>query len=288
MKGNILKLLFLRFQFSLLRMEDKGNSKIIYFKEDTYQTNPNTPRLFMDKMVFNSRIVFLIKFIGHVFKASSKARKGQYNTADWAKSSNDIFKLIERCGGRFSLSGLDNIAKAGGPVIFVSNHMSILETMIFPGIIAPRKETTFVVKENLITYPVFGAVMRSRNPIVVSRSNSREDLMTVLTKGQELLSKGISIVIFPQHTRNVQFKPEEFNSLAVKLAAKAGVKVVPIAIKTDFWTNGKYLKDFGAIHRDRTIHMAFGEPMPVVGTGKEEHKKIVDFIAKHLERWNIE
>ena len=267
-------------------MEGKENYKIIYFKEDTYTTDPDTPRLFLDKLAFNTRIVFLSKFIGQVFKSSNKATKGIYDSVAWAKSSYDIFKLIESVGGRFSITGLDNIKNCNGPLIFVSNHMSILETMIFPCIIAPEKDTTFVVKENLITYPVFGPVMRSRDPIVVSRSNSREDLVKVLTKGQELLSKGMSIVIFPQSTRNVQFKPEEFNSLAVKLAGKAGVPVIPIAIKTDFWTNGKYLKDFGAIHRNRTIHMTFGKPIPINGTGKQEHKKIVEFIVDHLAEWN--
>lgn len=164
--------------------------------------------------------------------------------------------------------------------------MSILETMIFPGIIAPMKDVTFVVKQSLTEYPVFGSVMQSCDPIVVSRSNSREDLINVMTQGQELLSKGTSIVIFPQSTRNVIFKPEEFNSLAVKLAGKAGVPVLPIAIKTDFWSNGKYLKDFGAIHRDKIIHMAFGEPIQIHGKGREEHKTIIDFIANQLSEWN--
>ena len=276
------------FRFSQIFMESKENSKNIYFTKDTYQTDPDTPRLFLDKLAFNTRVVFLSKFIGQVFRSSSMAKKDLYDTAAWAKSSYDIFKLIESVGGRFSLTGLDNIKNCEGAVIFVSNHMSILETMIFPCIIAPRKDTTFVVKDNLINYPVFGAIMQSRNPIVVSRSNSRQDLVNVMTKGQELLANGMSIVIFPQSTRNTEFKPEEFNSLAVKLAGKANVPVIPVAIKTDFWTNGKYLKDFGAIHRNRTIHMAFGEPLPIIGNGKKEHKKIVDFIAGHLVEWNKE
>jgi hypothetical protein len=32
--------------------------------------------------------------------------------------------------------------------------------------------------------------------------------------------------------------------------------------------------------------MAFGEPLPITGSGKEEHKKIVDFISGHLAEWN--
>ena len=85
--------------------------------------------------------------------------------------------------------------------------------------------------------------MRSRNPIVVGRTDPRKDLEAVMNGGVELLKNGISIVIFPQSTRSVEFKPEEFNSLGVKLAKKAGVDVVPIALKTDFWGNGKLIKE---------------------------------------------
>ena len=73
--------------------------------------------------------------------------------------------------------------------------------------------------------------MRSRNPIVVGRTDPRKDFETVMNGGAERLKNGISIIIFPQSTRSLDFKPEEFNSLGVKLAKKAGVQVVPVAIK---------------------------------------------------------
>lgn len=131
-------------------------------------------------------------------------------------------------------------------------------------------EVTFVVKDSLVKHPFFGPIMRARNPIVVSRSNSREDFQTVMKRGQELLSEGISIIIFPQSTRTVEFKPKEFNSLGVKLARTAKVQVIPVAIKTDFWGNDKYLKDLGPIDRSKPIHMAFGEPLSIDGSGKRK------------------
>jgi len=130
---------------------------------------------------------------------------------------------------------MENITKSPEPVLFIGNHMSTLETMILPCLISPLRNVTFVVKESLVKHPLFGDVMRSRDPIIVGRTDPRKDLEAVMNGGMELLSKGISIVIFPQSTRNVIFKPEEFNSLGVKLAKKAGVQVVPIALKTDFW-----------------------------------------------------
>jgi 1-acyl-sn-glycerol-3-phosphate acyltransferase len=100
------------------------------------------------------------------------------------------------------------------------------------------------------------------------------------------LSKGISIVIFPQSTRSVEFRHEEFNSLGVKLAKKAGVKVIPVALKTDFWGNGKVIRELGPLDSRKTIYIKFSEPFPVTGTGKEENQKIIDFIQSSLKEWS--
>jgi 1-acyl-sn-glycerol-3-phosphate acyltransferase len=127
--------------------------------------------------------------------------------------------------------------------------------------------------------------MKSRNPIIVGRTDPRKDLEAVMNGGVELLRNGISIVIFPQSTRSVEFKPEEFNSLGVKLAKKAGVDVVPIALKTDFWGNGKLIKELGPLDRQKHIYIKFGEPMKIVGNGKEENQKIIEFIKASLEEW---
>jgi 1-acyl-sn-glycerol-3-phosphate acyltransferase len=130
--------------------------------------------------------------------------------------------------------------------------------------------------------------MRARNPIAVSRANSREDLLKVINEGVEKLKNGISVIIFPQSTRTMEFNPKKFNSLGVKLASKANVDVVPIAIKTDFWGNGKYVKDFGKIDRSKKIHIKFGEKITIEGNGKKEHNQIVEFISENLKKWSEE
>lgn len=256
-----------------------------FFGIDSYHTKEDTTRLLLDRLAFNTRLYFMFQFFSIVLKSSRAAIKGHYKTEAWALSSYNVFKLIEGCGGRFHIEGLENLHKCQGPVVFISNHMSTLETMVFPCIIAPQMEVTFVVKDSLVKHPFFGPIMRSRNPIVVSRSNSRADFQTVIKRGQELLSEGTSIIIFPQSTRTVEFIPKEFNTLGVKLARSAKVQVIPVAIKTDFWGNDKYLKDFGPINRSKPIHMAFGEPLSIEGSGKEENEFIINFISSHLARW---
>jgi len=255
-----------------------------YFESGTYDT-PGKKLNLWQKLIFNNRLYFTYKFAIVVLRSRSQARRGIYNDKLWADSSYYIFRFIEKSGGRYHITGMENIAKTPEPVLFISNHMSTLETMVLPGIIAPLRRVTFVVKESLVRHPLFGDVMRSRDPIVVGRTDPRKDLEAVMDGGMELLSKGISIVIFPQSTRSVEFHPEEFNSLGVKLAKKAGVKVVPIALKTDYWGNGKIIRELGPLDSKKQIYIKFGEPFPVTGTGKEENQKIIDFIQSSLKEW---
>ena len=253
--------------------------------DNEYHTPENTPHLLIDRLTFNSRFVFTGLFLRTVFQSRSVAKKGLYKTREWVDSSHEIFTNVERCGGRIHITGMNHIRNSKGPVLLLSNHMSTLETMIFPGIIQPLKDVTFVVKEELVNHWAFKDVMRSRNPIVLSRANPREDFRIVMEQGLLRLQNNISIIIFPQSTRRVEFRPAEFNSLGTKLASKAGVQVIPVAIKTDFWGFGKVSSYLGPIDRSKHVHIAFGEPMEVHGSGKEEHQHIVEFIQAHLEIW---
>jgi 1-acyl-sn-glycerol-3-phosphate acyltransferase len=143
------------------------------------------------------------------------------------------------------------------------------------------------VKERLVKGPIFGPIMRAVDPITVTRKDARKDLTDVMTQGTEKLARGKSILIFPQSTRYDHFDIAKFNSLGVKLASRAGVPVIPIALKTDFWTNGKILHGFGPLRRGEPIHIEFGEAIPVSGRGKAEHQAVVDFISSRLRDWGV-
>lgn len=264
------------------------NLDINRFPHNTHITPPDFPRALGDHLLFHSRWWLHIQLSRIVIRSGRKAKRGNYSDRDWVNSSLGVFSAIERAGGRFHISGLDNIRHLTKPVVFISNHMSTLETVIFPGLIVPFVRATFVIKDSLLHYPYFGHILKSRDAIAVSRNNSRQDLVHVLQKGKELLGGGVSVIIFPQSTRYSSLDPEKFNSLGIKLARNAGVGAIPVAIKTDFWETGKWLKDFGPIHREKTIHIEFGKEMAIEGTGKEQHANTLDFIARRLEQWNRE
>lgn len=257
-----------------------------YFESNKYDTKVKVSSRFFRWVLEDNWFYFLSRYMMIVLRTRREALNKVYGKKEWADSSFEIFRLIESVGGEFHVTGMENIEKISGPIVFISNHISTLETMILPSIIAPRRDVTFIVKDSLVEHPLFGPVMRSREPIIVGRSDPRKDFETVMNQGSELLARGISIVVFPQSTRSDVFVPGEFNSIGVKLAKKAGVYVVPIAIKTDFWGNGKIIKEIGPLNHKKPIMLKFGEPFRIEGNGREENQKIIDFIVGNLKEWN--
>jgi 1-acyl-sn-glycerol-3-phosphate acyltransferase len=154
-----------------------------------------------------------------------------------------------------------------------------------PGLVVPLKPVTYVVKEKLLRGFFWGPIMRSRGPIPVSRTDPRADLETVLREGCARLAAGISVIVFPQGTRRDVFDRTQFNSLGVKLAAKAGVPLVPVAVRTDYWGSSGVFRGFGPVHRDRPIRIEFGSPITVSGRGKAEHEACLEFIESRLRAW---
>ncbi|MEO1527332.1 MAG: lysophospholipid acyltransferase family protein [Planctomycetota bacterium] len=252
------------------------------FDGDQYSTEPRRigplHRLFPS---FN----FYRQFLWLVSRSSARARRGEYDGPAWSESSHRVLHALESVGVEVAFEGLDHIRGLSSSCVFVGNHMSMFETIILPAVIQPITNVTFVVKQSLLDYPVFRHILRSRNPIGVSRDNPREDLKAVLGGGVERIQDGISIVVFPQTTRSLTFEAENFNTIGVKLAARAGVPIVPVALITDAWGNGKWIKDLGPITPSKKVHIAFGEPITVSGRGTDEHQQVIRFIEGKLAEW---
>jgi len=258
------------------------------FPNDSYDTPDNMKRDSFDKYLsFGSRWYFYLRNFYIFFQSGNCGKRGELTGERQVFYSNKNIRLIERCGGKIHLRGLNNLSKVDGAVMLIGNHMSLLETAIFHAIVRPRRDFTFVIKEGLLKVPFFGNIMRSLDAIAIGRANPRDDLKIVLTRGKEILLSGRSIILFPQSTRSEVFDPRKFNSIGVKLAKNAGVPVIPFALKTDFLGNGKYLKDFGPIRRDHDVYFEFGEPINVTGDGKETHQQVIAFVKSRLSSWNV-
>jgi 1-acyl-sn-glycerol-3-phosphate acyltransferase len=231
-------------------------------------------------------LAFYLPMMGTVWRSSHQAKRGNYHDQEWVDSSCQIFRALEQAGVKFRVENLDVVKRLNEPCVFIGNHMSTLETFVLPCIVQPHQPMVFVVKKELTEYPFFRHINNSRNPIVVGRKNPKEDLQNMMSQSADRLQKGISVMIFPQTTRTPQFDPEQFNSIGVKIARRNNARVVPLALKTDAWGNGRFIKDFGKINPKKTVHFAFHEPVTVEGNGKDTQQLIVSFIQSKLAEWD--
>ena len=266
---------------------DNAQFRQIIETEHGYRT-PLQRLLVADHLAGWATFIFYARIVLTFLTTGRAGRRGTLNNERWMRASLSCIKAVESAGGRLNVSGLEGISTHNGPVVFIANHMSILETVILPSFTLVFNDVTFIIKDELRRYPIVGWVMKALDFIAVYRKNPREDLKLVLNEGQRRIQQGCSVVVFPQATRSRVFDEKIFNTLGVKLARKAGVPVVPVALKTDFHGNGRWIKEIGPIYRDRPIYFKFGNPIPVAGNGQAAHRSVVEFITQNLKQWGAE
>lgn len=241
---------------------------------------------FFYRFFLRSRWGFHLQILWHLIGDWRRAKAGRYPAEEWIDTGRHVLELALACGGSLDVSGIAHLHNQKTPAVFVANHMSAYETYVLHWLISPHYGA-FVFKKQLETMPFFGELLRSAKGIPVSRKNARQDLQDVLEIGSQFIADGRSIILFPTATRYQNFIPRKFSSLGAKLAKKAGVPLIPVALKTDFLANGDWVKDLGAVHPERTLRFRFGEAIPVVDSGREANDKAVSFITKTLAEWGV-
>jgi 1-acyl-sn-glycerol-3-phosphate acyltransferase len=234
-----------------------------------------------------NRFQFYLRTIPALLKGRRQAVRGEFDDAAFAARAEDILLAVEACGGKVHVTGIEHIAETPGSMVFVGNHMSMLETFLLPAAILPYKTAGFVLKASLGKNWLMGPVVEAQQAIKVGRENPREDLAAVLQEGADRLERGRSVIIFPQGTRSHDFPVNRFNTLGAKLARRANVPMIPFALKTDFLENGRWLKDLGPVFPERDVRMSFGAPIMDVTNQREAHEQCLDFVRSTLAQWGV-
>jgi 1-acyl-sn-glycerol-3-phosphate acyltransferase len=223
---------------------------------------------------------------GSMLRATWLSHQGKFDNLRWQECGLHLLWETERMGTEVILEGFSNL-KDAGPVVVVSNHMSLYETFAFPPLMRAFGNVAIVLKESLMKVPLLGQTFSTLKMIPVGRADPRADLKTVLEHGERFLrEEKTSVLLYPQGTRQPHFDCRKFNTLGVKLAQNAGVPIVPVAGQTSFLGVGKYTKDFGPVDTSIPVRFACGPVIQVTrANAKEAQAQCVDFIASKLEEW---
>lgn len=109
--------------------------------------------------------------------------------------------------------------------MFVSNHISYLDSAVL--VKAYRQPVRPLGKVEMAKMPVFGFIYR--NAIVTVDRSSMQNRAESIRVLKSILSKGISVVVFPEGTFNMTDKPlKEFYDGAFRLAIETQTPIKPV------------------------------------------------------------
>ena len=168
-------------------------------------------------------------------------------------------------GLRFVERGGDHVPRSGGAVL-ASNHVSYLD-FIFVGLAALPADrlVRFMAKDAVFKHRVTGPLMRGMKHISVDR----EAGAAAYDEAVSALRRGEIVGVFPEATISRSFQLKGFKTGAARMAAEAGVPIVPMVT----WGGQRILTKGRPrdLSRGRTIALTVGEPfLPEPGADPQE------------------
>ena len=181
-----------------------------------------------------------------------------YLYALWCKLV--VWWLQVTCGISYEIIGEENIPDK--PVIALSNHQSTWETIFLYQLLTP---VCPILKKELLSIPFWGWALRLQKPIAIDRSKPREAGKSLLIQGADRLSKGISILVFPEGTRASAGKLGNFSRGGAQLASATETAILPILHNAgNCWPARQKHKSPGK------ITVVIGKPIPAAGKHSKE------------------
>jgi 1-acyl-sn-glycerol-3-phosphate acyltransferase len=162
-------------------------------------------------------------------------------------------------GQRIQISGDHHVPRTGG-VLLAVNHIGYVD-FVYGGLAAnpSGRKVRFMAKRELFDHRWTGPLMRSLHHIEVDRAEGEASMRTAV----DYLKAGEAVGIFPEATISRALELKEFKTGAVRIAATAGVPVVPVILwGTQRMMTKDHPRDFA---RGKTITISVGTPMHPTG-----------------------
>jgi len=145
-----------------------------------------------------------------------------------------LFRVLDM---KLDVRGTEHIPTTGGAVL-ACTHVSYLDFIFcgFAGLPAKRK-TRFMAKQQIFANRIAGPLMRGMRHISVDRSAGQASYQEAVAA----LRAGELVGVFPEATISRSFTVKPIKSGAVRMAAEAGVPLIPMTVwgSQRLWTKGR-------------------------------------------------
>ncbi|HWL45497.1 MAG TPA: lysophospholipid acyltransferase family protein [Ilumatobacter sp.] len=148
------------------------------------------------------------------------------------------------------------------PYMVVANHESFVDILLISHL---PFEMKWLSKSDFFKYPLVGWMMRMAGDIRLDRGD-RKSAVKVLDEMEDRLTKDVSVMVFPEGTRSADGELGEFKDGAFKVAIKAGVPILPLAVMGTRDALIKHDWRFGSSHAEVRVL----DPIPTDGLAKHD------------------
>ena len=227
-------------------------------------------------------IIKSIKYFFYMVYTRAKGFKYEYikkfksidEATDYAGKSIRLWGrfTVDIIGMDINIKGKENIPE--GPCVFIGNHTSILDIPVM--LYSADRNIGFISKKEVLKVPVLGYWLKRGNCIPLDRENLR-DAVRMINEGTKNLKEGYSMMIFPEGTRSKDGKPLPFKKGSLKLATKAKVPIVPVAIDGAFKSFEKDRK-----FKPSTVNVTFCKAIDTANITRDEEKNLAEDIRETI------
>jgi 1-acyl-sn-glycerol-3-phosphate acyltransferase len=178
-----------------------------------------------------------------------------------------------------TVTGLENIPDDTGAIL-CPNHHAIAD-QLFLGVNTPRHVAFWAKAEYFRSPGLLGDLTRrvvtGMGAIPVERAGGRA-VLTAFDAAVPILKAGGLVAVFPEGTRSPDGRLYRGRTGAVRLAAQAGVPVVPVGIRgTDrIRPTGRRLP------RRHPVTLAFGPALPVKVESAQDARRLTDELIAEI------
>jgi len=154
--------------------------------------------------------------------ASLVEREGRF--AHWCARAWS-WLILATTGVDVETRGLDRLVP-GATYVVVSNHQSIYDIpVLFRNM---PYQLRIIAKASLGRFPFLGWHLRRTGHLLVDRSSP--DPIRILKRWERSVTRGLSLLVFPEGTRSRDGRVARFKGGSFLLAIRAGLPVVPVSV----------------------------------------------------------
>jgi 1-acyl-sn-glycerol-3-phosphate acyltransferase len=184
-----------------------------------------------------------------------------------AYAASVLWVLKWSCGLDYRIEGA---ALPPGAHIALWKHSSSWETMAMM-VVFPRQ--VWVLKRELLWIPVVGLAVRQMHAIAIDRKAGGSAVSQVVEQGQQRLSDGNWVMVFPEGTRMAAGETRRYGVSGTLLASAADRLIVPVAHNA-----GSYWPRRGLMKKPGTVRVVIGNPVATAGRDVRE-------INEEIQAW---